>query len=614
MMTMSDNIGGYAGKLLRVDLTEGTLTDITFNQATLRRYLGGTGLGVKVLYDEVTPATEWSDPANRLTIASGPLGGTRIGGSGTISIVTKGTLTGGVAAVQANGLFGAYLKFSGYDGIILQGQAPRWQYLHVEDGKAELKDASYLLGVDTYDIADTLKAEYGKTDFQASVLSIGAAGEHLVRFAAIFVDKGHVAGHNGSGAVMGSKRLKAIITMRGKGQVPVQDEAGLEGVANQLYENVKNFTGTINGVYNWQTAGNPMLPVRNYSTNVWTIPDDKLEEFSEAYIRSAFSPKPHPCWGCRLTHATMMTIPRGPYAGMVVEEPEYEQLSAWGTAIDTQDIFSAAMLSGETDRVGLENNEAGWLVGWVMECYAKGYLQKADLDGLEMRWGNADATRQLLHMIAHRQGCGDWLAEGVMRASQKVGGEAAKCAIYTMKGNTPRGHDHRTRWTEMFETCVSNTGTLEVGGYMQDPKVMQPGYPMEVVDNLTTLQGNMVFEDSLGTCRFNTGTNMTLLAQAVSAITGWEFTPEEGKTVGLRIVNLMRVYNIRCGITGRDYPSERYGSTPTDGPYKGIGIKPHWDAMLQRYYQQMGWDVQTGHPLPDTLKRLDLNHIIRDLR
>lgn len=606
---MSEPISGYAGKLLRVDLTTDELTNMTFNEETLRQYLGGTGLGVKILFDEVDPTADWANPQNRLIIASGPLGGTRIGGSGTISIVTKGALTGGVTAVQANGLFGAYLKFCGYDGIIIQGCAPRWRYLYLENNKAKLRDASHLLGVDTYDIADKLKGAYNKSDYQASVLSIGPAGEHVVRFASIFADKGHAAGHNGSGAIMGSKHLKAIIALRGDHNIPMTDELTLQSVSEQLYENAKNFSGTINGVYRWQTQQVPMLPVRNYSTNIWNIPNKNLTQFSEQYIREHFNPKPHPCWACRLTHATMMTIPTGPYKGMVVEEPEYEQLSAWGSAIDTQDIFNTFMLSMVTDRVGLENNEAGWLIGWVMECFEKGLLTSEDLNGLNMHWGNAEATRQLLYMIANRQGCGDWLAEGVMRASQKVGGDAAKNAIYTLKGNTPRGHDHRTRWTELFETSISNTGTLEVGGYMQDPKVMQPGYPREVVDNLTSLQGNMVFEDSLGTCRFNTGSNMPLLAQAVSAVTGWKFTPQEAKTVGLRAVNLMRVYNIRSGIHGKDYPSERYGSTPTDGPYEGIGIMPHWDTMLQRYYKQMGWD-KTGKPTPLTLKNLGLDFAI----
>jgi aldehyde:ferredoxin oxidoreductase len=217
-------------------------------------------------------------------------------------------------------------------------------------------------------------------------------------------------------------------------------------------------------------------------------------------------------------------------------------------------------------------------------------------------------------MIAHRVGFGNKLAEGVKRASEALGGEAAKCAIYTMKGNTPRGHDHRTRWTELFETSVSNTGTLEIGGFMQDPKIMHPGYPMEVALNAGNINGMMVFEDSLVTCRFNTRMNLPLLTQAVNAATGWNLTPDEGKTVGLRAVNLFRIFNLKAGITSElDRPSERYGSTPTDGPWKGISILPHWEKMTQTYYSLMGWDTKTGIPLPETLKKLGLDNAIKDL-
>ncbi len=604
---------GYAGKALRVDLTNERLTDETLNEPTLRKWIGGTALGAKYLYEEVNPKLDWSDPDNRLIIAAGPLNGTRIGGSGSISIVTKGALTNGAAAVQANGYFGAFIKFSGYDAIIIQGAAKRWQYLYIDDGKAELRNANHLLGQGTYRTTDTIKAENKKTDYQASALSIGPAGERTSRFAAIMMDKGHAAGHNGTGAVMGSKRLKAICTTRGTRQVTVKNPELMNELSNQFYEPVKGFRGTLGGVYNNYKAADGTLPVRNYTTNLWNVTEEEAQTFSEPYIRSRFNPKPHPCWACRLTHATMMTIPEGPYQGTVLEEPEYEQLAAWGPVIWNKDINGAAMLCYTCDELGLENNEAGWLVGWVMECFEKGYLTKEDL-GLEVRWGDVEAVRQLLHMIAHRVGFGNKLAEGVKRASEALGGEAAKCAIYTMKGNTPRGHDHRTRWTELFETSVSNTGTLEIGGFMQDPKIMHPGYPMEVALNAGNINGIMVFEDSLVTCRFNTRMNLPLLTQAVNAATGWNLTPDEGKTVGLRAVNLFRIFNLKAGITSElDRPSERYGSTPTDGPWKGISILPHWEKMTQTYYSLMGWDTKTGIPLPETLKKLGLDNAIKGL-
>jgi len=311
----------------------------------------------------------------------------------------------------------------------------------------------------------------------------------------------------------------------------------------------------------------------------------------------------------------MMTITEGPYAGMLVEEPEYEQLAAWGPVINLKDVSSAIMLSSLTDRLGFENNEAGWIIGWVMECIEKGFLTKDDIDGLEMRWGNVEAVRQLLHMIAHRQGVGDLLAEGIMRASQKVGGAATECAIYTKKGNAPRGHDHRTAWGELFDTVVSSTGTIETHRTLMDPEIgNKPGNPMETSTVVALTKGIMEFDDSLGTCRFNTRLNLVLEAEAVSAVTGWHFTPEEAKRVGLRAVNLMKAFNIRAGITRElDRPSARYGSTPVDGPSKNQSTAPHWEKMLENYYSLMGWDVETGKPLPKTLKNLGLEHIVKDL-
>ncbi len=204
MIVMSSEVKGYAGKILRVDLSEGKTWDWVPDEETLRLYLGGTGIGAKILYDEVPPDADWSDPVNRMTIASGPLGGTSVGGSSTVSIVTKGALTGGSTSVQANGLMGAYMRFSGYDGVILQGASETWKYLVLRDGKAELKDATKIMGLDTYETYDTLSKEHGEKGRGASVLSIGPAGENTVLWAGVFVDHGHSASHNGSGAVMGS--------------------------------------------------------------------------------------------------------------------------------------------------------------------------------------------------------------------------------------------------------------------------------------------------------------------------------------------------------------------------------------------------------------------------
>jgi aldehyde:ferredoxin oxidoreductase len=271
------------------------------------------------------------------------------------------------------------------------------------------------------------------------------------------------------------------------------------------------------------------------------------------------------------------------------------------------------MLSGLTDRLGLENNEAGWIVGWVMECAEKGFITEEQL-GFKFGFGDVEGTVKLLNMIAYREGFGDILAEGIMRASLDIGGEASEAAIYTQKGNTPRGHDHRTRWAEMFDTCVSNTGTIETHMSVMSPDAQGPKNPMIVSTEVAKTKGLMQFEDSCGTCRFNTRMDAKNLADAVKAATGWDFTAEEGQTMGRRAVNLMRVFNLRSGIIAkRDMPSTRYGSTPVDGPTKDISILPYWDEMIRNYYTLMGWDPETGVPLRETLEGLGIGHVADDL-
>jgi aldehyde:ferredoxin oxidoreductase len=221
----------------------------------------------------------------------------------------------------------------------------------------------------------------------------------------------------------------------------------------------------------------------------------------------------------------------------------------------------------------------------------------------------------MLYRIATRQGVGDMLAEGVMRASQQVGGEAPKLAIHTLKGNTPRTHDHRVNWLELFDTSVSNFGTLETHNMAPFELLgLPPTYdafdPRAVSTVEAKIKGAMVFEDSLVTCRFRTGTQLDLLSRAVNAATGWDMDLEEAMVIGRRAVNLARAFNLRHGIGGElDRPSIRYGSTPSDGVAAGRGIMPHWDEMLSNYYDLTGWNEQ-GVPLPDTLRGLGLDEVI----
>jgi len=352
-----------------------------------------------------------------------------------------------------------------------------------------------------------------------------------------------------------------------------------------------------------------VVPIKNLTTNVF--PD--YERLTGKYYRTHFQLKPHPCWRCPLKHCHIITVTEGPYKGYVADEPEYECFAGWGPLIGQSDPGAAIMLSDTTDRLGFDNNEAGWLMAFIMECYERGMITKSETDGLEMNWGNVEAAREMLHHIAFRKGIGNVLAEGVMRAAQALGGEALNVGVYVKKGQAPRGHDHRARWLEMLDTATSDCGTIAVG----PQKVEDQFSPAAVVDTLT---GKRIrtFIDSLVICAFPSatmlGSKIDYLVSMLNAITGWDYTEDEAMTTGRRIDNLLRAFNIRQGILpDLEFPSPRYGSAQVDGPVKAESVMPHWDSMIDAFYHRMGWDKATGRPLPETLRSVGLEDVVGDL-
>ncbi|MFB3884858.1 MAG: aldehyde ferredoxin oxidoreductase family protein [Thermodesulfobacteriota bacterium] len=609
---------GYTGKILRVDLTHGLVREEPL-EGDPEVYLGGTGLGAEYLYREVPPEVSWDHPENRIIMASGPLAGTIVSGTGTFSLVTKGPMTNLAVSTQANGFWGAYLKFAGYDAVIIQGRSPKWVYLHIGDGKAELRDASSILGRDTWEMEEAIRQELGVKE-RLSVFGIGPAGENLVRYAVVAGDKGHVCSKNGCGCVMGYKRLKAIAIRRFKRSVPVYDKTLLSAKAKALDLNSKESQGS--QIYQWGTGGAfsshalaGSLPVRNYTTNVFP----EHEKMSGQWLRTHFDYRSKPCWACSLAHTKQMKVTEGPYAGYEGEEPEYECMAAWGPVVGNTEPGAVVMLTDLTDRLGMDVNEAGWTIAWVMECYEKRLLSRNDLDGIELRWGNVDGIRTLLEKISRREGVGNLLAEGVMRASQQIGGEASRMGIYVLKGATPRGHDHRALWTEMLDTCVSATGTIQSGSRMASlsdfglPPISHSFSPWEVAGANAKAEGWFVFVDCLGICRF-TATGAQLTVDCLNAVTGRNLTVPDALKIGRRIINQLRVFNFRHGLDpALEAPSLRYGSTPADGPLQGKSIEPYFQWMKSFYFELMGWDRETGKPLPRTLDSLGLTRLIPDL-
>jgi aldehyde:ferredoxin oxidoreductase len=613
-IVMTEVLYGYAGSILQVDLNDGSIKIEKPDEDTLRQYLGGTGMGAKYLYERLPQKIEWNDPRNVLIFATGPLGGTTVPGSGTFSVVTKGALTGGATSSQANGFLGAYMKFSGFDTVVITGASPGWVYLYMHNGIAEVRDAEHLLGKDTWETEDAIKEELGFKERDASVFSIGPAGENLVRFAAIVGDRGHVVAHNGPGAVMGSKKLKAVVAARGKTRIEVKDKKSISAINKEVIKNAK----VVSNVYKWGTSmiygGHMrlgMLAIKNLTTDVFP----EYTNFLGENYRPKLEMKWTPCWACQARHCHIVKVLEGPYAGFVGEEPEYEGLAAWGSLINQTDIGAAIMLGNTVDRLGMDTNEAGWLVAMLMECYEKGIIDKKKTGGIDLTWGNAEATKELLNMIARREGFGDTLADGVMRSAQAIGGEAPNIGVYLNKGHTPRGIDHRGHWPEMFDTATSSTGTVETGAFR-----LADSSPEEVSAATAKLKWARFFKDSLGICVQSTGTYFTQaqgedaslnrLIELLNAVTGWNHNIDEVRLMGSRTANLLRVFDLKQGVTSDlEYPSPRYGSAPSGEAAKQGSIATHWDRMLPIFYKHMGWDAN-GVPLPETLDKLNLGHII----
>jgi aldehyde:ferredoxin oxidoreductase len=613
--------GGYAGKLLRVNLSTGKIWTEPWSPGEMREYLGGVGLGAKILYDEVGPRVHWDHPDNRLIFATGPLAGLPVWGTGGLTVVTRGALTDGATSTQANGFFGASLKFSGYDAIVTQGQAKALSYLYINDDAVEIRDAAHLKGLDTWETQQALEAEHGLSGHRMSVYAIGPAGENLVRFAAIHGDYGHVASKNGCGAVMGKKKLKAVCIVRGTKALASHDARGLVQAAEEIAHDLKTDPST-STLYNWGTLPGVTnlyklgaLPIKNYTTNVTGV---NLDEWAPTKLREGFDHRGHQCSACGMHHCHIQVIPSGKRQGELVDEPEYEGWSGAGWTIGLTEKEAVSWLNTRIDRACVDVNEFGWVVGWVMECQDKGYLTEEQV-GFRLNWGDVDGAYKLLQMISHRDGFGDILAEGVKRASQKIGGEAARCAVYTMKGASPRGHDHRGRWDEMLDTCTSSNGTMESANPTFQTEIGLPGrinpFDGEQVAKLTGgILGRRHFEDSLGGCSFTFRARIEMLARALSAATGWNYSLPEAMRFGRRTAAILRAFNLRCGIgPDLEYPSERYGSQPVDGPAKDHHVMKQWDHMLDVWYATVGYDRKTGKPKPDTLKTLGLDWLAKEL-
>jgi aldehyde:ferredoxin oxidoreductase len=617
-------IGGYLEKLLRVDLTKRETSEESLNKAHLSQYIGGTGLGAMLLWNENKPKIEPYSPENRIIFMTGPLTGTLVPGSGTYSVITRNTLTGLMASAQANGFFGARLKYAGYDGIIIQGRAEKPVYLHIESGNAEIEDASELAGKDTFQTEEWLRKKYGEEGFEdrMSIAAIGPAGEKLVRFACIVSDRGHIAASGGVGAVMGSKNLKAIV-VHGDREIPISSEKKdtflqmvrlwREESKNTTIGKIVNQYGSLGFFTPYHSRG--WVPVKNLTTNIF--PKEKY--FDGAYLRKKLHRmQPKSCHGCTFKHCHVVEVLRGKHKGFIGEEPEYEILAGFGPNWGNYEPGAVTVLNDLNDRLGMDAKEVSFLLSMLMEGYEKRWITKNDLDGINLKWGNVEASAEMLKKIAKREGIGDWLAEGVMRASQKLGGEFRNIAVYVKRGNAPHIHDLRTRWGTVFTQAISNTGSQE-GIDMTSRGAIELGIdkptlePDEYIAEVQTKTGSVrQFSECLIFCYYQTPSLRTMI-NTLNTLTGSDYEIEGAMKIGRRVINLLRMLNIREGLRMEDDTfSFRIGMPPVNGPGQGKSLAPTFEKIRSAYYKTMGWD-QEGMPTHETLNELGLGFTLSHL-
>jgi aldehyde:ferredoxin oxidoreductase len=612
-MSVAQISGGYMGKLLRVNLSTGETQDEPLDLEKAKLYLGGSAMGGKILLDEVPADVGAYDEDNRLMFLPGPFSGTAVPGSGTYTVATKGPLTNQAATSQANGWFGARIKAAGYDGIIVQGISPTWVYLVVNDGVVEIRDAEGVVGMDTQETQAHLIETLGLP--KASVACIGPAGEKMVRFANISNDFGHFASTNGIGAVMGSKRLKAIVA-NGTAKVPIHDEAKFKEAAKAWQQacsqtimgSTVSAVGTGGFLSPAEVTG--WLPVKNYTTTVF----DEHPAYNGDALRASTRLTRTPCHACPLHHSNRIEVLTEPYKGLQTDEPEYEALAGFGANIGVTNVNETLKLCDVNDRMGMDLKECTFTISLVMELYEAGVLTKNDTDGLDLTWGNAEAVLALLPKIAHRDGFGDLLAEGVYRVAQKLGPEALKRAIYTHEGIAPHVHDVRGMWGYIMGQVVSNFGSIEGFspadmlpqadiGVAVPPEMFKD--PLGLADAQSKWARKYAFIDACGTCFFTT-VDLPVMVDALNALTGLDLTADDIMKGGWRHITTLKLFNINHGFKReQDTVSPRILEANPDGPNVGLSVAGDLDAMIERYYSNMGWDAE-GRPTQQTIDSLGI--------
>jgi aldehyde:ferredoxin oxidoreductase len=617
---------GYNGRILRVDLSTGTTRVEELDELFYRRYLGGAALASYFLLREQPPGVDPRGPENRLIFATGVFTGAPASGNGRNTVAAKSPLSGGIARSEVGGFWGAEFKHAGYDALIVEGAAESPVYLWIDrDGGVEIRDARHLWGMEPKESLEAIRAEVGEK--MARAAQIGPAGEKMVRFGVVTNDLRHTAGRGGLGAVMGSKKLKAIAVRSGKGP-EMADPGKIKELARYMADNIGNILpglhelGTGANMLGFNLAGN--IPTRNFRDGPSPGTDRTIPQVmkSEGILVDMES-----CYACAVRCKRVARLESPYQVDPEYGGAEYETLAAFGADCGVDDIAALARAHHLCQAYGLDSISAGSTIAFAMEAFENGLLSISDTDGIDLRFGNADAMLEMMGKITRREGVGDLLAEGTRIAAQKIGRGAEKLAMH-VKGVELGLHEPRLKFGLALGYSVAAIGGDHALGY-HDTNYEKAGPGTKDTSGLGFLEPMPANElssrkaavfaamhkrrqicECMVCCELVPWTH-NQLAELVSACTGWNTTVYELMMNGERAITLQRAFNLREGLTAADDTlPERMFAPPAGGPLERQAVDRDALKLHQRiYYRMMGWDPETSVPAEWKLEELGIGWV-----
>lgn len=616
---------GYMGEILNIDLTTGVSEVEELDEKLCHDFLGGYGLGAKLLYDRMPAGVDPLGPQAILGFLTGPLTGTPALIGSRFIVVGKSPKTHTWGDANCGGYFGAALKKAGYDGILFKGIAPKPVYLYIDEGEYSLLDAADLWGLNVTELEDTLLERHGH---DVQVVSIGPAGEKASLLAAIMNDKERAAGRSGLGAVMGSKRLKAIV-VRGGMTIPLHDTKLINTIRREYMRQKMGFYDILHGFGTAGITADSALsgdsPVKNWGgSGLVDFPAEKAKKISDDAVIAVKDYKPYACSTCVIACGGRMRQDSGPFAlkynDQIGHKPEYETLCMLGTNLLNDDLPSIIRLNEICNAYGIDTISLGGVLGYVIECYENGLLTKQDLDGLEMTWGNANAIVEMTEKIVERQGVGAILADGVWKTWEHFGKVGTEYAVH-IQGEELPAHDPRfTPGLAATYYLAATPGRHTQGGELLGPPA---GLELDPVDkynysgqanNHYKLVTSMETSQAAGLCMFGyLSFPYHALRDQLNAVTGWNFDDQAIFKTGERIFTMRHLFNLREGHNPltRNVPGRMIGDPPlTEGNVKNVTVD--LKLMLSELLKVLDWDPATSAPSDTRLHELGLDFAIQE--